>query len=151
MATVLEQLACENPKESPLVAAIAAPIRSIFGLSKHESLFLYAWVLLILLWIILYYLVPLSFLNSSNGFRSGSRTLIWSLVIFALVIIGYVLWARKSACASKRDKAEYFVKGQRPNAPAYLSRGIERVQSLEKNRGRSPTSWRPQSPYYLEE
>jgi uncharacterized membrane protein len=110
MATVLEQLACENPKESPLVAAIAAPIRSIFGLSKHESLFLYAWVLLILLWIILYYLVPLSFLNSSNGFRSGSRTLIWSLVIFALVIIGYVLWARKSACASKRDKAEYFVK-----------------------------------------
>ena len=66
MATALEQLACENPNENAILASLLAPIRSLFGISRHESLFLYAWLLLIIIYLIVYYIVPLSILNSEK-------------------------------------------------------------------------------------
>jgi hypothetical protein len=143
MATILEQLACENPNESTLFAALVAPIRSIVGWSKHETLFFFAWIVLILIWLLLYFVVPLSFINTSNGFRSGFVTLISTVIIFAILVATYVLWARSIACDRKVQKAEYYVFGRRPAQPGYLTSAITRVKSLTENRGRSDTPWRP--------
>jgi len=146
MATALEQLACENASENVLVAAFLAPIRSFFGISKHETLFAFAWAVIIILWLVVYFVVPISFLNSVNGFKSGSRTVISTLVIFFFVVVGYVLWTRDRACRVKREKAKYYVQGHRPYQPKYLTQAIERVQSEDKNRMREVTPWKPQKP-----
>ena len=144
MATAFEQLACENSDENILLAALLSPIRAFFGFSKHETLFAIAWAFIIILWLLIYYLVPISFLNSINGFKSGFRTVISTLVVFFLTIVGYVLWMRDTACRTKAAKAEYYVKGHRPYQPKYLTQAVARVQSLEKNRSREMTPWKPQ-------
>jgi len=146
MASVLEQFACENPEETTFYAAFVAPVRSLFGFSKHESLFIYAWIVLILIYIILYFVIPTSFLNSNNGFKSGWVTLLYTLLLFAVISFIYVLWVRDTACNLKSIKAAYYVFGRKPAQPKYLEQAIERVQSLPENRDRRPTNWRPQKP-----
>lgn len=142
MATALEQLACENPSENAVIASILAPIRSLFGISKHETLFLYAWILLIIIYLILYYFVPLSIVNSENGFLSGRRVFLSTLIIFFLIVAAYVIWFRQRACKTKYEKAEYYVVGRRPSEPAYLNQAVERVSSMSN--GRMKTEWTPQ-------
>jgi len=141
MATVFEQVACENPANDTLYSAFLAPVRSLFNMSKHESLFIYAWLLLIIIYILIYYAVPISFLNSNNGFKSGWVTLVSTLVIYSIIVIVFVLWTHDSACQSKAIKAAYYVYGKRPLAPRYLSKAIDRVQSLPDNRNRKPVKW----------
>ena len=146
MATALEQLACENPTESPIFASLVAPLRAILGFSKHETLFIYAWIFLIIVYLVIYYLLPLSILNSENGFLSGRRVFISSLIIFSLFIVAYVIWFRQSACDTKRAKAAYYVLGRRPEMPGYLEQATKRVLQEPEQRGRMPTPWAPQSP-----
>jgi len=141
MATALEQLACENPTENAIMASILAPLRSLFGISKHETLFVYAWVLVIVIYLVLYFVVPLSIVNSENGFLSGRRVFISTLIIFFLMVAAYVIWTRQGACNVKLGKAEYFVMGRKPSEPAYLNQAIERVASKS---GRPKTEWSPQ-------
>jgi magnesium-transporting ATPase (P-type) len=141
MATVLEQVSCENPANDTLYSAFLAPVRSLFNMSKHESLFIYAWLTLVVIYILIYYAVPISFLNSNNGFKSGWVTLVSTLIIYTIIVIVFVLWTHDSACQSKAKKAAYYVYGKRPLAPRYLSKAIERVQSLPANRDRKPIQW----------
>ena len=141
MATVLEQVSCENPNETTWFAAIASPLRGLFGLSLNENVFVYAWLLLIALWLVLYFVAPLSYLNSSNGFLSGRTTTITAIVIFSLVAVAYVLWTRDSACAIKRAKAEYYVAGRKPIMPAFLEKAVNRVVAKPENVGRAVSSW----------
>jgi hypothetical protein len=142
MATVLEQLACERKSENMYWATILAPPRAMFGISNYGlGMLLYAWALIILLYLVLYFLVPLCILNSVNGFRSGSAVLISSLILFALIVMVYVIWNRKKACQSKEEKLQYYVKGVRPSSPKYLQSAIERVQAFPQNIGRQPTRW----------
>lgn len=146
MATALEQLACENPSENPIFASFAAPIRAIFGFSKHETLFIYAWIFLILIYIVVYYVLPLSILNSENGFLSGRRVFLSSLLIFFLCIVALVIWYRQTACDTKKAKAAYYVLGRRPEMPGYLSQATNRIQQQPEQRGRDVTPWKPQRP-----
>ena len=146
MATALEQLACENPEESPIIGSLLAPVRSLLGFSKHEFLFVYAWILVIAIYVTLYYALQLSILNSENGFLSGRRVLISTLIIFGLIVIAYVIWTRDAACKAKRAKAAYYVLGRRPSEPGYLSQAVHRVQSFPENRGRKHQAWSPQEP-----
>lgn len=141
MASVLEQLACENPAESTIKAALLAPVRSLFNMSQHESLFVYAWLLLIGIWLLVYYVVPASFLNTVNGFKNATRVLVSTLVLFALIVVAYVSWARKAACESKEIKASYYVLGVKPGQPRFLSRGVLRAQSDDPLR--QPSEWEP--------
>jgi hypothetical protein len=145
MATVLEQFSCENASEATFTASIVGPIRSLLGMSKHESLFIYAWIVLLIIYLLLYFVVPISFLNSSNGFRNGWITLVWTLVIFFIMGIVYILWTRESACKSKLIKSSYYVYGRKPAQPTYLSQAVERVQSLPGNRNRPVSRWEAQS------
>lgn len=145
MATALEQLACENPSENPIIASFLAPIRAIFGLSKHETLFIYAWIFIILIFLIVYYLLPLSILNSENGFLSGRRVFMSTVVIFFMFIVAFVIWYRQSACDIKKSKAAYYVLGKRPELPGYLQQATNRIQQQEEQRGRRVTPWRPQT------
>lgn len=141
MATVLEQLSCENPNETAWFAALASPVRAILGLSINETVFVYAWMGIVALWLILYFLTPLSYLNSSNGFLSGQRTTITTVVIFALVIIAYVVWTRDSACRVKKLKANYYVVGRKPSMPPFLEQAVKRVASRPENIGRAESTW----------
>ncbi len=141
MATALEQLACENPGENAIMASLLAPVRSLFGISKHETLFLYAWILVIVIYLILYYIVPLSIVNSENGFLSGRRVFISTLLIFFLIVAAYTIWTRRTACNNKSSKAMYYVVGKKPSEPSYLNQAINRVSSSS---GRPSTDWNPQ-------
>jgi hypothetical protein len=141
MATALEQLACENPYENAVKASILAPIRSLFGISKHETLFLYAWALIIVIYLLLYFVVPLSIINSENGFLSGRRVFISTIVIFFLMVAAYAIWTRRTACDIKLKKAEYYVLGRKPSEPSYLNQAVRRVVSTS---GRPKTEWAPQ-------
>lgn len=141
MASVLEQLACENPDESLLIAALVAPIRAIAGWSKHESLFVYAWIALVVIWLLLYYAIPLSFLNSSNGLLDVTRVFVSTLLIFAALVIAYVSWARKGACARKLAKASYRVYGIKPGQPGYLYDAVKRVEF--ENPDKPESEWQP--------
>jgi hypothetical protein len=143
MATVLEQLACERPSENIVYATILAPIRAFFGFSAHQSMLLYAWALVLTIYLILFFLVPISFLNSSNGFKSGFVVLVSTVVIFSIVVMTYVLWNRKTACASKKEKLEYYVVGRRPQPPTYLESAIQRVTARQENKYREPEQWNP--------
>ena len=143
MATALEQLSCENPLENALSAAFLAPFRAIFGISKHDTLFLYAWVFLLMIYIGLYFLVPICFLNSDNGFISGKRTTMSALLLFVLFVWTYAVWNRDAACASKRKKALYYLVGQKPDMPAYLNGAVNRI-ALKS--ARKENNWSPQSP-----
>lgn len=147
MATVLEQLACERPSENIVYATLLAPVRAFFGFSAHQSMLLYAWALVLSLYLILFFLVPISFLNSSNGFKSGFVVLVSTIIIFSILVMTYVLWNRKKACASKKEKLEYYVLGRRPQAPQYLESAIARVASKQENKYRDPENWRPIEPY----
>ena len=148
MATVLEQLACEVPSESAPMATFKAPFRAILGFSAHESVFFYCWVAVIAIYLILYFAVPLSILNSSNGFKSGSVVLVWTLIIFSVVLMAYVIWNRSTACESKRTKALYYLRGQRASVPRGFSAAIDHAidDSLKKNSGLKPVPWVPLSP-----
>ena len=146
MASALEQLSCENPDENPIYAALLSPIRAIFGLTLHETLFFYAWIVLITTWLVIYYVFPIGALNSVNGFRSGYRTLVSSVLLFSLICVAYTIWTRDASCRIKRQKAEYYVKGIRPGSPKFLQTAIKKVQSLEKNQKKEPTPWLPQAP-----
>ena len=141
MATVLEQISCENPSETTWFAAIASPLRAVLGLSINETVFVYAWMVIIALWLILYFVAPLSYLNSSNGFRSGRQTTIVTFVVFALMIVAYVLWTRDSACRVKKLKAEYYVVGRKPYMPPYLEKAVNRVVAKPENVGRAEATW----------
>jgi hypothetical protein len=144
MATVLEQLACERKSENIFVATLLAPPRAFFGISNYGfGLLLYSWALIIILYIVLYFFVPLCFLNSSNGFRSGSAVTISTVVIFAVIVMIYVLWARKGACESKERKLQYYLKGRRPDSPRYLENAIQRVTAKPENKLRPLEPWRP--------
>jgi hypothetical protein len=144
MATALEQLSCENPEENPIYAAFFSPIRAIFGLTQHETLFFYAWIVLITIWLIIYYVFPISALNSSNGFRSGFKTFLSTLLVFSLFCVAYVLWTRETSCKIKRQKALYYVKGIRPAMPKFLETAVKKVQSMEENQKKPPMPWQPQ-------
>jgi NADH:ubiquinone oxidoreductase subunit 3 (subunit A) len=146
MASVTEQVSCEHPYESTLPAAFIAPVRALFGWSQHETLFVYAWLLLIVIYLILYFLVPVSFLNSTNGFLNGWITLLSTFIIFFILVFVYVLWTRDQACRIKSLKARYYVFGRKPGQPRYLSQAIERIQSNPANRGRPTVPWTPQRP-----
>lgn len=139
MATALEQLACENPGENPIMASVLAPIRSLFGISKHETLFLYAWVLIIVIYLILYYVVPLSIVNSENGFISGRRVFLSTLVVFFLAVTAYAIWYRQRACDIKLKKAEYYVIGRKPSLPPYLGQAVKRVSGQPEAQEPGPT------------
>jgi hypothetical protein len=146
MATALEQMACEHHTESTLQATLLAPLRTLFGWSFHQTLFVYAWVFILLTYLVLYYVVPISILNSSNGFRSGARVLISTLIIFSISVMTYVVWARSAACAIKRSKALYHLRGHRMSMPAFLGDAVKSVQSEERNRGREIMQWKPEQP-----
>jgi hypothetical protein len=141
MATVLEQVSCENASESTWFAAFASPLRTLLGLSVNETVFVYAWIFIIGLWLLLYFAAPLSSLNSSNGFRSGRQTTIVTVIVFVLVLVAYVLWTRDSACRVKKIKALYYVAGRKPSMPAYLEKAVNRVAAKPENIGRFESSW----------
>ena len=148
MASVLEQLACEVPSESALMATFKAPFRAILGLSEHESVFFYCWIVLLAIYLILYFLLPLSIFNSSNGFKSGSVVLIWSVALFSVVLMAYVIWNRSSACESKRSKALFYLRGQRAAVPRGFTPAVNHAidEELKSNSGLKATPWSPLNP-----
>ena len=79
------------------------------------------------MYLVLYFVVPLSFVNSSNGFKSGAVVLVYSLLIFAISVMAYVVWFRESACKTKRAKALYYLEGRKAYPPKYLEAGIDVV------------------------
>jgi len=141
MATVLEQLACEVPSESAPTATLKAPFRAILGFSAHESVYFYSWITILAIYLILYFAMPLNALNSYNGFKSGSVVLVSSLVIFAIVVMAYVVWNRSAACASKRTKALYYLKGIRAEPPRGFEAAIARAADIKQSP--ETADWKP--------
>lgn len=147
MSTVLEELACANPDEGQYVAAFARPFLSLFGIAQQTELVFVLWAVVVLIWVVLYYALPVCFLNSSNGFKSGYVVSAWSLALFIVITAIYVLWSRESACKSKRGKALYYVRGQKPALPKEFERAAERVMNKPYNFGRPTSTWSPQAPF----
>jgi hypothetical protein len=143
MASVLEQLACEVPTESAPTATFKAPFRAILGFSAHDSIYFYSWLTIIMLYIVIYFFLPLCSLNSSNGFKSGQVVLISSFVIFAIVVMAYVIWNRNAACESKRGKALFYLQGRKALLPNYLQPAAEHVINETKKNG---FPWTPLDP-----
>jgi len=128
MATVTEQIACENPNESLWYALLQSMPRLLLGQSALDNMIAYAWFIIIFLYVFLYFL-PKCFLNSVNGFRNARRIIISTFVIFVLLVFLIIVYFRTKSCASKRLKATYHVLGKKPSAPMYLSNAIQRVIS----------------------
>jgi len=120
---------------------LKAPFRAFFSISVHETIYVYSWLYILFVYLILYFVVPLSIVNSSNGFKSGSVVLISSLIIFAISVMAYVIWFRESACKSKRGKALYYLEGRKAYPPKYLEAGIDVVNDKPE------IDWTPLKPF----
>ena len=145
---MLEQLACEVPSESAPLAMLKAPFRAFLGFSVHESVYFYSWLLILALYLVLYFIVPISVLNSSNGFKSGAVVLLWSLILFAVIVMAYVIWNRSSACESKRQKALHYLNGRKASLPRVFASAAQRAAAIEIDRrsGREPVPWQKLEP-----
>jgi hypothetical protein len=80
-------------------AVLLSPFRTLLGNSRDSTVWFYCWAFLIALYLLLYYVVPNTFLNTYQGFKSGWMSVLWSLAIFFLCIATLILWTRRSACA----------------------------------------------------
>jgi hypothetical protein len=110
------------------MAVVLSPLRTIFGKSSDETLWFYCWGFLILLYAIIYYVVPpTTILNTYQGFKSGWVSLLWSLGIFFTLVATYILWFRKSACESKIDRQRFFSSGRKGESPEYLKQTLRVV------------------------
>ena len=140
------------PSENSISATVRAPFRSILGFSVHESVVFYSWFVLIGIYLVLYFVLPISLLNSSNGFKSGYVVMIWSVVIFSIIIMAYVVWNHSAACKSKRQKALYYLQGRKASPPKSMIAAIE--NALDKNMKevkfggteKVPIDWTPLKP-----
>jgi hypothetical protein len=102
MVSKLDTIACENKSESMAAAVLLSPFRTLLGNSRDSTVWVYCWAFLIGLYLLLYYVVPNTFLNTYQGFKSGWMSVLWSLAIFFLCIATLILWTRRSACAKTK-------------------------------------------------
>jgi type VI protein secretion system component VasK len=117
----LETIACENSSESLTSAVLLSPFRTLFGKSSDQTLWAYCWLFLLVLYVIIYFALPNTFLNTYQGFKSGWVTLLWTLGIFFILVATYILYFRKSACMSKLER-----KNKKIEVPSWLQAAIDR-------------------------
>jgi len=80
--------------------------RTIFGLSRSENILFYTWAFILVLYLFLYFLLPLCFLNSSNGLLNAQTVLISTISIFSGIILILVIFYRTSSCEAVSKKQE---------------------------------------------
>lgn len=96
--TIYDQIACENPNESIYATLLLAAPRTLLGLTRSESVVTYTWLSIIVLFLILYFVFPLCFLNSSNGFLSASKVFLSTILIFLGLVFIVIVWSRSISC-----------------------------------------------------
>lgn len=72
--------------------------------------------------------------------------LIWSLVIFSVIMMAYVVWNHSKSCESKRYKALHYLQGRKASLPKQFQSAVE--VTLDKNikTSRRPVSWNKLEP-----
>jgi len=130
MSSALQSIACENSDENLWYALAMSIPRTIFGYSSSDSLIVYIWVCIILLYLLLSFVVPICFLNSSNNIRSPYVVFVSTLSIVVVLVFIIILWYRPYACKQSRLKggiASYLgTRNSEYKIPKGLSSAIER-------------------------
>jgi len=75
--------------------------------------------------------------------------MIWSIVLFSIIVMAYVVWNHSSACKSKRLKALHYLQGRKASPPKSMIAAIEKA--IDKNRKETvfggdeklPVDWKP--------
>ena len=127
MATALQTLACYDETEGTLWAAVKAPFVALRLTSSYESMFFFAYILLLAIWLILYYLAPICTLNSSNGIRQGYIVTLSTVILWSLLIAVFVLWFRKGACEARAELDKTLTRNRK--LPLFLKSAVNRVRS----------------------
>jgi hypothetical protein len=81
----------------------------------------FSWFLFVAFYILLYYAVPISFLNSSDGqYVSGGRTVIFTIVLYYLVSILLIGVLQDQGCKDLEEQANAYLYTQPASIPITL-------------------------------
>jgi len=102
--STFEYLTCGNPNESDMQSLLMAIPRTLFGLSRSENILIYTWVFILVLYLVFYFLIPLCYLNSTNGLLDSQKVLISTLLIFVGLVFVLIIFYKSSSCESVMQK-----------------------------------------------
>jgi hypothetical protein len=126
--------------QSKFANTIISPVWNLFDISRPFVLF-FSWFLFIAFYILLYYAVPISFLNSSDGqYVSGGRTVVVTIVLYYLVSILLIGVLQDQGCKDLEEQASAYLYSTPASIPSTLQdtadelyrRRLSKVRSEQK-------------------
>lgn len=100
--------------------AFLGPILNLFGLQKPTA-FVFAWALLLAIWALVYYVLPVWTWNSSDGQdRNFSRSVLGAFIVYYIVAFFLIAFLSKSGCNSLIEQAKSYLYDKAPPIPSTL-------------------------------
>lgn len=91
--------------------AFLDPVLNLFGFQKPVA-FVVSWALLAVVWLLVYYVLPVWVWNSSDGQdRNVSRSFLGAFIVYYIFTFLLVAYLAKGGCTSLMDQAKEFLYG----------------------------------------
>ena len=99
---------------------LLGPIFNLLDFSKTSSLVV-SWSILLGLWVIIYYVLPIGFWNSEDKqYVNVTRSIIYTILAYFAVSFFLISSLMKKGCAALEDQADAFLYGEAPSLPPTL-------------------------------
>ena len=114
--SAFEQVACVRPTEPVGLAGFYAPFRFLtarkgLNFTNPFMVLLVGWAILGLIFLIVYIALPTGFWNTYNGFKNVWVSVVFTFLIFFIVVFTYVVLTRDQQCAGLEKKRRMLAAG----------------------------------------